>query len=178
MIVSLALVVLVAVGITSRTFFSGSSNSRSLSVWEGFCNIAYFSPSRPSAFCSVPLKTTKLPASFTMSSVAQSGEGGTVRQYYFGVVLVPHELVEVSMNSSAPVDFHIYLDNRTGYDGESLSSEVLYYGHLVTNLTDITSYENQLMFSGGGLYIFELSVVQPRPIAIVEFNLQRLTNLP
>lgn len=104
------------------------------------------------------------------------GEGGAIFTYYFGIILTAHELVRMSVNSSSPVDFCIYLDNRTGYDTQTLSNEVVNYGHLLANSTGIMRYDNQMRSEGGGLYIFELSVRQLLPIATATLDVQRLSN--
>lgn len=147
-------------------------------MWEQNCGTAYVSPSMPNlgSMCSASLAPVDLPATFNMSSLVQSGQGGTVFTYDFGVVLTAHELVGVSMSSTAPVDLRIYLDNRTGYDVRALGNEALYYGNLITNSTGITSYNDYLLAESGGLYIFELSVSQPLPIARATFDIQQLTN--
>jgi hypothetical protein len=178
-IIAVVLVVLVAVaGISFWVLLQSSHNANSLSAWEEQCNVAYISPSFPNAgsICSVSTYPIDLPRSFSMSSLAQSGEEGSVSTYYFGINLTVHELVRVSMNSNAPVDFRIYLDNRTGYDTEALANEVQFYGSLLANSTGITKYDNQMPAEGAGLYIFELSVKQPTPIATVTFDVQRVTS--
>ncbi len=155
---------------------ASSTNARTLSVWEENCSIAYISPSRPNAgsVCAVPINPIHMPSSFNMSSVSQSGGG--LADYYFGVILAAHELVRVSMNSSNPLNFYVYLDNRTGYDVKSLRNEVSYYGHLLTNSTGIMTYDNQLLSEGGGLYIIELTVNQPIPVANVALDIRNLVN--
>jgi hypothetical protein len=177
-IVVIALAALVAAGIASWAFLQSSYNAKALSAWEEYCYTTYISPSFPNAgsICSVSTYPIDLPRSFSMSSLAQSGEGGSVSTYYFGINLTAHELVRVSMNSNAPVDFRIYLDNRTGYDTEALANEVQFYGSILANSTGITRYDSQMLSEGAGLYIFELSVKQPVPIATATFDVQRLTS--
>jgi hypothetical protein len=177
-IVAIVLIALVAAGIASWVFLQRSYNATALSAWEEKCGVAYISPSFPNrgSLCAFSLSPVNLPTSFKMSSLAQSGEGGTVFIYDFGIALTAHELVRVSMNSSAPLDFRIYLDNRTGYDTKALSNEVQNYGRILANSTGITKYDNQILSEGGRLYIFELSVKQPTPIATATFGVQWLTN--
>ncbi len=148
-------------------------------LWEERCSTAYISPSSPNAgsICAESLAPVTLPTTFNMSSVVQGGEGGTDFTYYFGIVLTNNELIRVSMNSNNYVDFGIYFDNRTGYDTKALANEVQNNGVNLLNATDTEFYDNQMMpYDGGGLYIFELSVMQPTPIATVTFDIRSLTN--
>jgi len=150
-----------------------------LSVWEERCGTAYISPSSPNAggICAESLAPVTLPATFNVSSLVQNGEGGTDFTYYFGIVLTSSETVRVSMNSNAYVDFRIYFDNRTGYDTKALANEVQNNGLILFNATDTELYDNEMMpYNGSGLYVFELSVMQPTPIASVTFDIGSLTN--
>jgi len=148
-------------------------------IWEERCSTAYISPSFPNAgsICAEYLSPVTLPATFNMSSLVQSGEGGTDFTYYFGVVLTSNELVRVSMNSNNYVNFGIYFDNRTGYDTNALANEVQNNGLILFGATDTEFYDHQMTpYDGSGLYICELSVTQPTPIATVTFDIRSLTN--
>ncbi len=174
---SLALILLVLGGVTywvvSTTAKPGTGV---LSVWEENCSIVYFSPSMPNAgsVCVVPINPVSMPASFNLSSIG--ARGATLHDIYLGVVLGAGESVKVSMNASSPANFHVYFDNRTGYDVGALGNEALNYGRLIVNSTGIVSYDQSLRSEKGGLYIFELFVDQPSPIATASFDVQRLTN--
>jgi len=148
-------------------------------LWEERCSTAYVSPSFPNAggICAESVAPITLPDTFNMSSLVQSGEGGTDFTYYFGIVLTSNESVRVSMNSNNYVDFGIYFDNRTGYDTKALANEIQNHGLLLFGATDTEFYDNQMMpYDGSGLYIFELSVMQPTPIVTVTFDIRSLTN--
>jgi hypothetical protein len=161
-VVFIALAAPVAAGIVSWVLLQSSYDAKAVTAWEEYCYIAY-----PGSIYPVSTYPVDLPRSFSVSSSTT---------YYFGINLTAHEMVRVSMNSNAPVDFRIYLDNRTGYDTRALANEVQFYGSILANSTGITKYGSQMLSEGGGLYIFEFSVKQPTPIATATFDVQRLTS--
>ena len=175
MIVLLVLAALTVAGLEFRNLHPALLNN-GLSAWEEYCTVAYISPGIPSSgsVCARSVAPINLPTSFNMSSIAQNREGGSLSTYYFGIALAANNSVRVSMNSSAPLDFHIFLDNRTGYDTSTLSSEVQSYARILVNSTGITKYDRQLLSEGGGLYIFELSVEEPTPVATAAFDVQHV----
>jgi len=171
----------------SSTEKTQSTTPNLLPVYENNCTIVYFSPSEPNGggYCSAPIGPVSMPMSFMLSSVNGFGgtQGtltsaeGTLQDVFFGVSLESGQAVSVSMNSTSPIILRIYLDNRTGYDVRTLDNEAVNYGHLLTNQTGVSTYEERFFAQRSGLYIFELTVNQPNPVPNVSFDI-RTSYLP
>lgn len=168
--------ILLALG-TGLYWFSTKSNqsgSGALSVWEEDCSSAYISPSFPNegGICAVPINPIATPVSFNLTN--QNGEAITLHDVSLGVVLTTGEAIRVTLSSNVPVNLHIYVDNRSGFDVRSLANEAANYGYLVVNSTGISAYNQSFVASASSLYIFELSVSQPKPIATAAFDVRLL----
>lgn len=156
-----------------------TTTAADLTIWENSCSVTL-----PAGFshCVDATHATSLPTSFNLSAVTknQYGTYKSVNDYFFGVVLQRGEVVVISANASAPFNFRIYQDNRSGYAiwqmktraNQSLVNEVYSYGHLILNSTNVASYNQQFHASEGALYIFELTVSNPEPISSLKFDIR------
>lgn len=142
-----------------------------------------------SSVCRASLEPISVPVTLNLSSASNESvvigvDGAATTQTeqvlamseaWFGIVLSSGDRVGVNITSNSPMILRILLDNGSDYHGGSLVSAASDNAIVLANLTGITAYHTPLRAEANGLYIFDLSVSRPIPVATVRFDIQSMT---
>jgi len=142
-----------------------------------------------SSMCRVSLEPISVPVTLNLSSASnesavigvngvattQTEQVFAMSEAWFGIVLSSGDRVGVNITSNSPIILRILLDNGSDYHGGSLVSAASDNPIVLADLTGIMAYHTPLKAEANGLYIFDLSVSHPIPVATVRFDIQNMT---